>query len=141
MVVNGTTEFVGSNESKLSSALQEAWNTKPVKGFETLTASFQSGKLHVIYKLNGNISGNELHFALVSLVETTSVKRGENEGRVLKNENVVRQFISIPAAANGEIAFESSPVPANDNMAVIGYIQRNANLEIIGASMAQILHN
>ena len=138
MIVNGSTEFVGSNERDLKDALGKSLNTKATAAFKTITATIENGKPpHIKYELEGNYSGCKINFALVSLNETTSVKRGENEGRILKSENVVRQFISIPANSNGEINFESAPVPENKNMAIVCYLQSH-DLKIIGASMAEL---
>lgn len=138
MIVNGTSEFVGSNESKLSNALAEAYKTKPAASFETLAASFRNGTLHVQYKLAGDYAGDEIHFAWVSLLETTSVKRGENGGRILVNENVVRQFISAKAMPSGEVDFAASPMPVKGNSAVVAYVQSGKSLKIVGAAMTMI---
>ena len=138
MIVNGSSEFVGSNQGDLESALDKSLNTKPTVAFKKLTATIQNDNPpNVKYELDGNFSGCKINFALVSLNETTSVKRGENGGRILKNENVVRQFISIPANSIGEINFENTPVPENNNMAIVGYVQRS-DLKIIGAAMAEL---
>ena len=141
MIVNGNSEFVGSSQSNLESALDKSLNTKPTAVFKTLAAAIQNGNPpNVKYELDGNFSGCKINFALVSLNETTSIKRGENEGRILKSENVVRQFISTPANSNGEINFEKNPVPALNNMAIIAYVQ-SSDLKIIGAAMAQLKNN
>ena len=138
MIVNGSSEFVGSNESSLERALDKSLNTKPTANFKILESTLQIGNpTHVKYELDGNYAKCKINFALVSLNETTLIKRGENGGRILKNENVVRQFISTPAHANGEISFDSYPVPASSNMAIIAYIQRS-DLKIIGAARAEI---
>ncbi|MEP7263309.1 MAG: DUF1223 domain-containing protein [Bacteroidota bacterium] len=138
MIVNGSTEFVGSSEKELEDALNKSLNTKPTVTFKTLTATIQNGNPpHVKYELDGNFSECKINFALASLNETTSVKRGENGGHILKSENVVRQFISIPATATGEIKFETTPVPASNNMVIVGYVQSN-DLKIIGAAMVEI---
>ena len=138
MIVNGSTEFVGSNEKELKNALNKSFNIKPTVAFKTITASIENGKPYIVkYQLEGDFSGCKINIALVSLNETTSVKRGENEGRILKSENVVRQFISIPANSNGEISFASTPIPENNNLAIVGYIQRS-DLKITGASIAEL---
>ncbi|MEO6406624.1 MAG: DUF1223 domain-containing protein [Ferruginibacter sp.] len=139
MIVNGSSEFVGSDKRSLDNALSKSLNTTPSAAFKTLTASLQAENLpKVKFTLDGNYSGCNINFALVSLSETTSIKRGENSGLTLKNENVVRQFISIAAKAEGEINFKKSPMPANNNMAIVAYIQNRNDLKIIGASMAEI---
>lgn len=138
MVVNGVHEFVGSSSRDLKTALGEALATKPAAGFKSLIATFKGNNAPQIkYELEGDYAGCEVHFALVSLSETTSVKRGENGGKELTNENVVRQFITIPATANGVLNFDKLPMPAPGNMAIVGYIQHD-DLSIIGASFAAL---
>ncbi|MEO5572659.1 MAG: DUF1223 domain-containing protein [Bacteroidia bacterium] len=138
MIVNGSHEFVGSSKNELEDALNKSLSTKPMANFKTLESTLQIGNpIHVKYELDGNYAKCKINFALVSLSETTLIKRGENGGRTLKNENVVRQFISIPAAENGEISFDLSPVPASSNTAIIAYIQRS-DLKIVGAAMTEL---
>lgn len=139
MVVNGSRQFVGSDEHELKEALNKSLNTVPVAAFKALSATLQNNTPpQVKFSLDGAYAGCNINFALVSLSETTSIKRGENGGLTLTNENVVRQFISIPAVAEGEIHFKASPVPAGNNMAIVAYLQQANNLKIIGAAMAEI---
>lgn len=136
IIVNGITELVGSNQRKLDDAIQNALNIESTVAFKTLKTTIRSGKaISVKYELEGNFSGCKINFALVALKETTSIHRGENRGRILKNENVVRQFISVAAKSNGEISFEDAPLPTIDNLAIVAFLQRN-DLNIVGAAMA-----
>lgn len=137
MVINGATEFIGSDEKALGNALRNSLTIKSLVNFKTLTFSSEPGKApHLKYELDGNFGGSKLNFALVSVSETTNVTRGENAGRVLSSENVVYEFVSIQAAAYGEFDFTTSHVPANDKLAIIAYVQQADNLKIIGAGMA-----
>ena len=139
MIVNGTSQFVGSDVHDLKNALDKSLSIKPLVSFKTLSVNLQNNAPpQVKFSLDGIYADCNINFALVSLSETTSIKRGENGGLTLTNENVVRQFISIPAVAEGEINFKSSPVPAGNNMAMVAYLQQNNNLKIIGAAMAEI---
>jgi hypothetical protein len=139
MIVNGSSELVGSDKSALRNALSQALSTSTTIAFKNLSVTQPSGNsLHADYELGGDYSNCSVNFALVSLSETTSVKRGENEGRTLTNENVVRQFITMKAAGNGEIDFASSPVPVAGNVSVIAFVQHNADLKIVGAAMAEL---
>lgn len=88
------------------------------------------------YELKGNYASCEIQFALVSLKESTSVKRGENVGKTLENVHIVRQLISMKAASSGSVDFAASPVPASGNVAVIAFIQHSSDLKIVGAAMA-----
>ncbi|MEO5941817.1 MAG: DUF1223 domain-containing protein [Ferruginibacter sp.] len=140
MVVNGSTEFVGSDGSRLQKALSASLNTKTEAGFKTLTATLQNNEApKVKFSLEGDYKGCKINFALVALSETTSIKRGENGGITLTNENVVRQFISKTAMPDGEINFSEKPLPVNGNVAIIAYLQRSSDMKIIGASMATLL--
>ncbi len=139
MIVNGTREFVGSSENQLNDAISKSLNTKSTAAFTSVSATTQNQSAPAVkFSLEGDYSGCKINFALVSLSETTSIKRGENGGLTLKNENVVRQFISVPAQQNGEVTFKASPVPAQNNTAIVAYIQRTTDNKIIGASMAEI---
>ena len=139
MVVNGSREFVGSDEHDLKNALNNSLNAMPVAGFKLLAVSVKNNAPpKVKFLLDGTYAGCNINFALVSLSETTAIKRGENGGLTLTNENVVRQFVSIPAIAEGEISFKASPVPAGNNIAIIAYIQQTNTLKIIGAAKAEI---
>jgi hypothetical protein len=65
------------------------------------------------------------------------VKRGENGGHTLKNENVVRQWISKDAAASGEIVFENTAALKKENTAIIAFLQQQKDLKITGAAMVK----
>ena len=139
VIVNGETEFVGSGENEMHAAINNFLNKKTVAGFKNLSATVEQGKpIRINYSIEGNYNDCKINFALLSLSETTSIKRGENGGRILKNENVVRQFITQPAAATGDVSFELSPMPAKGNFAIVAYLQRIKDLKIIGAEIATI---
>ena len=139
IVVNGSREFVGSDKNALSSSLGNALAEKAEASFSELEALREQQKgIKVKYKLEGNYSEATINFALVSLSETTEIKRGENGGITLTNENIVRQLITKKANDSGEVTFATSPVPAVSNAAVIVFIQQKNGLKIIGAAMAKI---
>lgn len=137
MVVNGVGQVVGSSQSALSKSLGEAFNTKPAVNFKTLTATYNSNKtIKVQYTLDGNIEASTINFAVVSLNETTVVKRGENSGLTLKNENVVQQMLTTTATASGEATLENPSTLVKENTAIIIFVQQN-NLKITGAAMVK----
>lgn len=136
MVVNGDVQFVGSNQSELNSAIKKSLSKPSIVSFKNLTATYSANSgVHVQYNIEGEVAGSVINFALVSLSETTNIKRGENEGRTLKNENVVRQFVSQRANASGQIDFALSPMPDKSNCAVVAYLQHENDSKVIGAAM------
>lgn len=142
MVVNGSYEFTGSDENSLTKALNQSLNTKAIVGFKTLNAIAETDKtIRVKYALDGSFVGSTIYFALITLSETTAIKNGENEGRTLKNEHVVRQFISAKSNATGEINFTFSSTLKKDNLAIVAYVQRNNDFKIIGAATTNIVNH
>ena len=138
MVVNGTTQFVGSNEAALEKALSEATRQVPLADFTILSIKPESGKiLKVKYQLAGDYQNCRVNFALVSKRETTAIQRGENGGRTLSNDNVVRQFITTDARASGEVLFNDR-AGRPDDLAVIAYVQKADDLRIVGAAKVGI---
>lgn len=139
MIVNGSRQFVGSDKKGLKDALEKSLQMLPTATFKTLSATFQKNTPpQVNFSLEGNYTDCNINFALISLSEITSIKRGENSGLSLTNEHVVRQFISIPATVEGLIHFKASPLPSGSNMAIVAYLQKSNSMKIIGAAMAEI---
>jgi len=138
MIVNGTDEFVSSNEKELKNSLHQSLNTKSTASFKSLTVDENENKLQLNYTLDGEYEDCKINFALVSLTETTVVKHGENGGRTLTNENVVRQFISTSANAKGKITFSALPLLSKKILAVVAFVQRNSDLKIIGGAKVGI---
>lgn len=138
MVVNGTKQFVGSSETNLKSALSQASRQNAEAGFTRLSATIGKNNLvKVDYALTGKYQGSKVNFALVSDRETTAIKRGENGGRMLSSDNVVRQFLTVAPNASGKVLFNPMPIDAN-RMTVLAYIQQTDNYEIIGAARTEI---
>ncbi|MGC4099903.1 DUF1223 domain-containing protein [Ferruginibacter sp.] len=139
MIVNGSKEFVGSDKNALDKALTTALNTKAAVQFNSLTTAYKDDKtIQVQYAVDGDVAGSKIHIALVSLKETTAVKRGENGGQTLINENVVRKFSTKNAASSGTMEFTGTDLPAKENLSVIAFIQKDKDQKIVGAAMAKM---
>ena len=137
IVVNGNREFVGSDNRTLGTALSNALAQKSEASFSEIEAMRTDNKIKLTYKLEGQYNDATINFALVSLSETTDIKRGENGGVTLTNDNVVRQLITKKANSNGEVSFATTPTPVAGNAAVIVFIQQK-DFKIIGAAMAKM---
>lgn len=139
IIVNGEKAFVGSDKKELETAITTALKIKSKVSFQSLSATLADNKvINTNYKLTGDFSDCKINFALVTKSETTQIKNGENEGRTLVNENIVRQFISKQALIEGEMLFTNISVNQKNNLMVIAFVQRNADLKIIGAEMTEV---
>ena len=131
MVVNGTTEFVGADEDALHRALRTVANEKLLARFTKAVAIQNAGGTKISYALSGDISNCDINIALVSAHESSAVKRGENRGRQLEHTNVVKEFVTQKAVAQGEIQV---PFSAKDgNWFYVVYLQNRSNKRIVAA--------
>ncbi len=136
MVVNGRVEFVGSNMWRARGVLTKAMQT-PAKANVTLKLKpgKKSDAFIAEYSVTGAPADALVHIALVERGLVSKVSKGENAGRTLRHENVVRVFRTLPVGAQGtgetELKIPSGLV--RKNLAVIAYVQEPQTLTILGA--------
>lgn len=138
IVVNGHTEFVGSEEGNLRNAIR-TYLQKPAKAEITLSdVKINCDKTSLQYHAEGATNNTSLLIALVEKTATSKVKRGENGGRTLSHVQIVRQLQSV-SLKNSSSGTENIVLPHGfnpQNFEVIGFIQDTSNGEIIGATKA-----
>jgi hypothetical protein len=129
-VVNGTREFVGSNHAALSAALEKASNEK--RGEITLTARREGNSL--IATIHASVpADDDLMLAIVEDGVTTKIEHGENAGRTITNDAIVRKLIRVkPGQATASID------PAWRNLSAAVFVQDRATLAIGAAATAQV---
>ena len=138
VIVNGRTEFVGSQEGTLRNAITAGIN-KSAKA-ELSLDNLKAGSSQATFKYNAKgASGNtSLVLALVEKHASTVVKSGENGGRTLSHVQIVTRVQNI--ALNGDKAGEASVALPNTfsatNYELIGFIQNTQTGEILGATRA-----
>jgi hypothetical protein len=139
VVINGEKELVGSHENQLRASIEQELQspvspgielTAKKKGEENITASYK-----VISK--GNVFFN---IALVQLMATTDVKRGENRGHQLNHINVVREFktINIDKDTIAAVDFRIPSGLSSKEVKLIAFIQDKDNMKIRGAAETAI---
>ncbi len=136
MVVNGKEEFVGSNETKANYSIEDALLASPRAQIE-LSHTWERKKqtLLIDYKITGQLEERVLNLALVESELETQVGRGENRGRTLHHDNVVRIFETIRLTKDkGQW---QAVVPKSINLShseVIAYVQATDDYRILGAN-------
>lgn len=133
-VLNGQQEFVGSNRSKQSSLLKTALSTPATVNVQLTAGTPEDNHLTVTYQLEGDLSNAVLNVALVSKTTETAVQRGENAGRKLIHDNVVRAFQTVSVLPNGTVSFIVPPDFDIHNGAVVAYVQSRQTLVVRGAT-------
>ncbi len=134
LVVNGTEEFVGSRKSQAENAIKKALTTPAVAQI-SLSKTLKDNNIAVNYKLSGDFVNAVLNFAVVESNFSTQVKRGENEGRILKHDNVVRGFQTVEVK-NTEGVFEVKLLKnwQLSNCMFIAFLQDKKTGQVLGAS-------
>lgn len=134
LVINGRQDVVGGQKAKIEQAIQTI-QQQPASTFVGVDGSIARDAKQVTVSYELSAAGPyRVNVALVQKEASTNVKNGENGGRTLVNTNVVRQFKSIDAP--GKSGSVSLPLPAGlatDQTAVLVYVQRIDNGQVVGA--------
>jgi hypothetical protein len=148
MVVDGTTELVGSRGPEVRRSIEQA--ARRVKTMVTVVANGEETagvkKFDVrVGKLAGAEMGDdaEVWMAVTESGLHSSVTRGENAGEELRHASVVRSLQKLGAAdKRQEISFAGEPaVPVSsswkrENLRVVVFVQEKKSRHILGASAA-----
>jgi len=136
MVINGRWEFVGSNSVKAHSNIEDELIRKPRVQVELdHILAIKERDLEVNYKIEGPSDDCDLIFALVENRLERAIMRGENRGRTLKHENVVRLLQTVEIdQKSGQLKIKIPHEVKIANSGLIVLVQEKDNGEIIAAS-------
>ncbi len=134
IITNGKTEFVGSNERALRTAIATDLKEIPAQTL-TLTSTIKNGQINVRYETGGFEKQSDLTIALVQKSGHSQVKAGENAGRALTHVQIVRKLVDETLRANtGELNL-TQPKDYNEHeWELIGFVQDKTNGAILSAA-------
>ena len=137
MIVNGKTEFVGSNQAKADHAIAAALAV-PAGIPLTITsrADTAAGGAQVHFAAPAVTDGLVLNVAVVEQGLSTMVTRGENANQRLDQPSVVRWFTTVPASAEGVVPIPSLTGVQTARATVVAFVQRPGDGAILGAASA-----
>jgi hypothetical protein len=139
MIVNGSDAFVGSQGGTARGSIAKALEQSAGAAI-TLKVARSGGGLTVAYTVTGQRDGDLLNLAVVEKGISVPVRRGENSGRTLKHENVVRVFRSLRLDAKGAGSLELA-LPASlrsERTSIIAYAQKSGTLKTFGAARSAL---
>jgi len=139
-IVNGRTEFVGSEENTLRSALKTGLMAGAKNGIVLNNLKSSGDKINLQNQTEGETNNSSLVIALIEKNATTKVGRGENAGRSLSHVQIVCNLQSVMLRNNpsGSVSI-AAPVGFNaESFEVIAFIQNNTNGMITGATRAEL---
>jgi hypothetical protein len=123
MIVNGSDAFVGSDQEHLQQDVNQELSTR---ANVALRASFtkETDQLTVKFSAEGYAKGEVVNIALVERGLSTDVTAGENAGRTLHHDNVVKEFRTMPLTkAGGQVKIPLNRVLDISQASLIVYVQ------------------
>ena len=134
VVVNGKSEFVGSNKKRLDDAVSSELGKQMGSSIKLQSALNANNKIDLTYNIKPN-NGAVLNVVLVQRHSETDVKRGENSGRKLHHINIARDFKTVNATADkGNISLTIPDGLTVKDCSIIAYLQDKRSLEILDAN-------
>jgi hypothetical protein len=94
VVVNGKTEFVGSDDLAAHKAIEEAL-IKPAATKLKVNGIPSRVDLMINYEIEGNVEDAQLMIAVIQKHAVSYVKGGENKGKTLFHPQIVRDFRTL----------------------------------------------
>ena len=135
MVIDGKTELVGNTERRVRAELaQAAHSPKPT---QVKLAWSNDGQLQV--DIDGTAeAGAKVMLAITEDGLSTQVAGGENGGRVLQHNGVVRDLREIGSLKQGKfseaVKAAHNPDWKAENLRAVVFVQRSGHREVLGAS-------
>jgi hypothetical protein len=136
-IVNGKTEFVGSNKKALWNAISNYKNSNYII-IETETPQVSNQQLSIKYNYAPLQTDENVMLELVLKNATTQVKRGENGGATLSHINIVQDIVQ-KHESKGTATFN---LPANfvkENYMIVAFVQNKESFEITNAKKVTII--
>ncbi|MDB5146146.1 MAG: hypothetical protein JWQ57_166 [Mucilaginibacter sp.] len=137
IVVNGKTEFVGSQEGALRNAIKTGLQASSNIQLSLNATRSANNTVSVQYKVDGKTDNahSVISLALVQKQAVIKVERGENGGHTLAHAQIVRNLQTLPLSVNNGNATIALPAGFDAQAwEVIGFVQNTGNGSILGAA-------
>lgn len=141
MVVDGRTEFVGSDDARASAAIARA--ARAPKAQVLVSPGAQAGVYAVTVRGLPTLADGdaaEVYFAVTEDNLRSHVRGGENRGRTLTHVAVVRSLEKIGTARAGETFTVQHRAPADGGQGgsrnVLVFVQARGSRRVLGAALA-----
>jgi hypothetical protein len=141
IVVNGITEFVGSDRSALLQAITAGLKEVPADTL-AIKAYQEKGQLSVGYQTNTPLEQSALVITLIQKSGQSIVRAGENAGLTLQHVQIVRKFLTKTLhATNGKISFVLPEDYKMNDWELIAFVQNKMTGSILTAAKAELVLN
>jgi hypothetical protein len=136
MIVNGESEFVGSDLGNARNILADALLEQHALAIQITGMVVADGIVSFDYVLNKDVTEGSLNAAIVVRGVENFVSRGENKGKTLHHDNVVMEFVTTQLKKKDRLSMKIPP-GTGDNASLIIYAQ-DRQLEILAATSQRL---
>jgi len=140
MIVDGRAEFVGSSDTEALRAIRAA-SQAPKPGIQLSWETGDSLAMHVEPLVNASAGeGAQLFLVVAENMLHSDVKHGENAGRALEHDGVVRQLLPLGKIDAGPAGFSSTVAvhPAREwnraNLRAVVFVQERRGRHVLAVA-------
>ena len=140
MVVDGRSEFVGSDSGKAATEITKA--VENAKGKIGISVDGGQAKVKI-----DDVPVHTTATVFAAIAESglsSRVERGENSGKTLEHVSVVRELKELGTIASGDSKFDGAlEIPANkewkpENLQIVIFVQENEGKKVIGVGRTSL---
>lgn len=137
MIVNGTTEFDGTNIRMLNNSLKKTSTTEKLM---SPTASRNGRTIDVSYNLESNQDFTDAYALLLMDSFEIDINKSPNTNMTLVNPNVVLKKVPLKTSVEKGIqTFELPNMINENNKFKVALLLQDENMTVVAASMATVL--
>ena len=129
IVVNGSRQMVGSSSGAVYDAIEEASRRKP-QG----SVSLRRDRVDVVVRAQAEKANADVIVVVFEDGATTKVERGENAGRTIANDHIVRRLLRVGTLQGSGALEERVALPLGPRMGVVAFLQDRATKRIWSAA-------
>jgi len=134
IIVNGKTEGTGSDHAAAKKAIDEALNAPAFLDATVHMDSTHADTLFVTYTSSKTDKNFVFRFALSENDLSSQVTSGENKGKMLHHDSVVRIFFSLDIVEEkGQVKIPLKDFVPNAKCSLTGFVQHKQSMKILGA--------
>jgi len=133
MIINGTAAFTGSNAKLAGEYIGRALKSPALNSIDLAVKEAGPWQVDISYQCASPLSAAVLNFALVERNVESKVTEGENAGRTLRHDNVVRELQTVPfTQKEGAVRFKR-PADRLRRFSVVVYMQDTRDMKVLAA--------
>lgn len=136
VVVNGSKEFIGSEENILRNSIKTALAKPSTGNLAISTSKTDNGNLMLNYNSDLPTDGYSLAVAFVIAKASNQVLKGENKGKTLSHVQIITQFetFALGGKTNGTVNVQMETVNGKRPTTLIASLQNNKTGKITAAT-------